>query len=95
MVLSGLLRPDEVDEITGLDLPEEKSDTLGGLMTERLERFPRVGDEVVLEAKDENHLDADGLPGPVSVRLRVTRLDGWRVDRLLLIAEGPAEEAEK
>lgn len=94
--LSGLLRPDEVDEITGLDLPEgRESDTLGGLMTERLERFPRVGDEVVLEAKDENRLDADGLPGPVSVRLRVTRLDGWRVDRLLLIAEGPAEEAEK
>lgn len=92
--LSGLLRPDEAGEALDLELPEAReSDTLGGLMTERLGRFPRVGDEVVLSARDEARPDGVGLPVPVAVRLRVTRLDGWRVDRLLLSVEEPAQEA--
>ncbi len=88
--LSGLLRPDEAGEITGLELPEgEESDTLGGLITERLERFPRVDDEVVLAARDAAHPDQDGIATPVVVRLVVSRLDGRRVDRLTLAAEPP------
>ncbi|WNB85381.1 hemolysin family protein [Cellulomonas sp. ATA003] len=83
--LSGLLRPDEVDDITGIEIPDgEESDTLGGLVTERLERFPAVGDEVRLPARDTTRPDADGLPTPVEAHLRVTRLDGRRVDRLHL-----------
>ncbi len=86
--LSGLLRPDEVGEALDLELPEAReSDTLGGLVTERLERFPQVGDEVVLEVRDESQLDADGLPTPMAARLAVARLDGWRVDRLVLSVE--------
>src|SRR5690606_30862865 len=43
--LSGLLRPDEVENITSLGLPDaEESDTLGGLLTECLGRLPDVGD---------------------------------------------------
>ncbi len=86
--LSGLLRPDEVGEALKLELPEAReSDTLGGLITERLERFPQVGDEVVLEVRDESRMDSDGLPSPMAARLSVTRLDGWRVDRLTLSIE--------
>ncbi len=91
--LSGLLRPDEAGEILGLEIPEAKeSDTLGGLMTELLERFPQVGDEVVLEVRDENRPDGDGLPRPAQARLKVTRLDGWRVDRLVLEVEDQEED---
>lgn len=86
--LSGLLRPDEVGETLNLELPEgRESDTLGGLITEELERFPRIGDEVVLAVRDESRPDDDGLPSPAQARLTVTRLDGWRVDRLTLAVE--------
>lgn len=91
--LSGLLRPDEVGEITGLELPEgEDSDTLGGLVTERLERFPEPGDRVLLDARDENDRDEVGIAAPVRVRLEVTRLDGRRVDRLTLSVLAPEDE---
>ncbi|WP_084127011.1 hemolysin family protein [Demequina sp. NBRC 110054] len=83
--LSGLLRPDEAGDIMHLAMPEAReSDTLGGLLTERLERFPRLGDQVELEARDEDARDEDDLATPVSVRLTVTRLDGHRVDRVLV-----------
>ncbi|WP_062522346.1 hemolysin family protein [Demequina silvatica] len=83
--LSGLLRPDEAGEVMGLELPEAReSDTLGGLLTELLERFPEVGDVVSLDARDEARRDDDGIPVPVTARVRVTRLDGHRVDRVLV-----------
>lgn len=83
--LSGLLRPDEAGALTGLELPEgSESDTLGGLVAERLERLPAVGDTVDLEVRDTALADGDGLPLPARVRLAVTRLDGRRTDRLLL-----------
>lgn len=86
--LSGLLRPDEVGEALNLEIPEAReSDTLGGLITERLERFPQVGDEVVLQVRDESQPEADGLPRPMAARLAVTRLDGWRADRVVLTIE--------
>ncbi|MFV0634447.1 hemolysin family protein [Demequina sp.] len=83
--LSGLLRPDEAGEIMGLDLPEAReSDTIGGLLTEHLERFPVLGDQLTIEARDERHRDEDDIPVPVDVRITVTRLDGHRVDRVLV-----------
>jgi CBS domain containing-hemolysin-like protein len=93
--LSGLLRPDEAGEITGLELPEgRESDTLGGLVTEQLERFPEVGDEVVLEARDEGNPDDLGLAPTVPVVLRVLRLDGHRVDRLQLWVVEPEDDED-
>ena len=68
LVLSGLLRDDEVEELTGLRMPEGPYDTLGGLVMARLGRMPRRGDVVEL----------DGWT------LKVTELDGRRVDRVLL-----------
>jgi len=86
--LSGLLRPDEAGETLHIELPEgRESDTLGGLITEQLGRFPRVGDEVLVDVRDESRRDDDGLPSPAVARLHVTRLDGWRVDRLVLTIE--------
>lgn len=83
--LTGLLRPDEVVDITSLRLPEgEESDTLAGLVTERLGRLPAVGDGVEVEAGDLGDLDESGVPSKVRVHLEVTRMDGRRLDRLLL-----------
>jgi len=90
--LSGLLRPDEAGETLHIELPEgRESDTLGGIITEQLGRFPRMGDEVRLDVRDETRPDGDGLPTPAVARLKVTRLDGWRVDRLTLSVEDAAE----
>jgi CBS domain containing-hemolysin-like protein len=83
--LSGLLRPDEVEQLTGLGIPEgEESDTLGGLVVERLGRMPEVGDAVELTATDHADVDEDGVPRDAKVRLEVARLDGRRVDGLVL-----------
>jgi CBS domain containing-hemolysin-like protein len=83
--LSGLLRPDEIEQLTGLELPEgEESDTLGGLVVERLGRLPEVGDAVELMATDHADVDEDGIPRDTELRLEVSRLDGRRVDRLVL-----------
>ncbi len=85
--LSGLLRPDEVGRAVGLALPEgEESETIAGLLAEELERVPEVDDQAQLHVRD--------LEGrPVLVTLTVTRMDGLRVDRVLLHAEAlPHEE---
>lgn len=92
--LSGLLRPDEVQDITGLRLPDaEESDTLGGLITEHLGRLPEVGDSVVLEARDLGDTDEDGIPRHGPVTLEVTRLDGRRADRVRM-ARGSASTTQ-
>ncbi|GIJ80035.1 Hemolysin, contains CBS domains [Micromonospora phaseoli] len=83
--LSGLLRPDEASRLIDLDLPEPRdTDTLGGLVTEHLGRFPQVGDTITVSAADRSHPDSDGLPSPAGAELTVIRLDGRRVDRLTL-----------
>ncbi|RMI05077.1 hemolysin family protein [Cellulomonas triticagri] len=46
-MVSGLLRPDELAETTGLEVPEDvRYETLGGLVMAALGRVPEVGDEV-------------------------------------------------
>ena len=68
--LSGLLRLDEVDEITGVPLPEgEDYDTLGGLVLARFGRIPAPGEKIVERIGQEE------------AHLMVERRDGWRVDR--------------
>jgi len=75
--LSGLLRPDEIAELTGVRLPEGTDfDSLGGLVVDRLGRVPRAGDSVTEEV--------DGR----AVHLRVERMDGWRVARVGMTADG-------
>jgi CBS domain containing-hemolysin-like protein len=65
-LLSGLLRPDEVLERTGIAVPEGRYETLAGFLTERLQHLPEVGDQV-------------SVPGAC---LTVETLDGRRVARV-------------
>ena len=86
--LSGMLRPDEVAEQTGLLLPESDDyETIGGLVHARLGRIADRGDEVVLGALPDREPDDDGQLAPVPVRLTVERMQGRRVDRIVLTRE--------
>ncbi len=72
-LLPGLMRPDEVAEVTGLRVPEEGPyETLGGLVMAALGRVPQAGDEVVVDG----------------VALRVERMDGRRVARVRAVPTG-------
>jgi CBS domain containing-hemolysin-like protein len=83
--LSGLLRPDEVADLTDVELPEsEDYDTVAGLVLSLLGKVPDIGDvaEVIV------HDRADGPDGPELHQqlavLTVTHMDGLRIDRLSL-----------
>ncbi|MFG1927033.1 hemolysin family protein [Cryptosporangium sp. NPDC048952] len=86
--LSGLLRPDEIRGGAGVPVPDgPEYDTLGGYVTVRLGRLPRLGDAVEVTATgpgDPVPAGVDGLE-PARFRLEVDRLDGRRVDRVLAI----------
>jgi len=95
--LSGLLRPDEVEDITGVALPEnEDYDTIAGLVLRVLGRIPLAGDvaEVplttpVADEEDEASVDRVAV-------LRVEHMDGLRIDRLhLAVEERPHEEEDR
>jgi len=67
--LSGLLRPDEVFDLTGVWLPDESDyETIAGLIVSRLHRIARVGDSVEI---------GDAV-------LRVETMDRLRIDRVTL-----------
>jgi CBS domain containing-hemolysin-like protein len=79
-LLSGLVRPDEVARVTRVVLPDEDDfETLAGLLTDRLQRIPALGDRVELPARG---LEAEDL----DVTLTVARMDGLRVDRVRMEA---------
>ncbi|HEX5857294.1 MAG TPA: transporter associated domain-containing protein, partial [Microbacterium sp.] len=82
-VLSGLLRPDEVQRATEIRLPEDEDyETVAGLVADRLARMPEPGDAVQLPARDRDEAERD-------VRLTVLAMDGLRVDRIRLeVLEG-------
>ena len=80
----GLLRPDEVLEVTGLAIPDDSAyETVGGYVMARLGRLAVVGDEIADEAGE-----GDAVAG--AVRVRVERIDGRRVERVRVWAEGPS-----
>ena len=77
-VLSGLLRPDEVQRVTEIRLPEDEDyETVAGLLADRLARMPGPGDAVQLAARGGDGAERD-------VRLTVLAMDGLRVDRIRL-----------
>ncbi|SQD93834.1 MULTISPECIES: hemolysin family protein [unclassified Parafrankia] len=74
-LVSGLLRPEEASEVTGLPIPADDAyQTLGGLMSRTLGRIPGTGDTIVLDG----------------IRYEVERMDGRRVDRIRLDPRGDA-----
>jgi CBS domain containing-hemolysin-like protein len=99
-IVSGLMRPDEVLDATGLALPEhEDYDTVAGLLVQHLGRIPTTGDvvEVALPAVIPD--DDDAEPIIEHAHLRVVRMDGLRVDRISIQRvpgppSAPSESAE-
>ncbi|HWI42399.1 MAG TPA: hemolysin family protein [Nocardioides sp.] len=86
--ISGLLRPDEVEDLTGVPLPEgEDYDTVAGLVLQVLGRIPTSGDQAVVP------LPRSGEDGPPAGRavLVVEHMDGLRIDRLALRVEDEPE----
>ncbi|HEY5855914.1 MAG TPA: hemolysin family protein [Aldersonia sp.] len=81
---SGLLRIDEVSRATGYAAPEGEYETLGGLVLRHLGRIPTQGDEVALPSANTMENESDG--GWIA---RVQRMDGRRIDRVLLTPVPP------
>lgn len=82
--LSGLLRPDEVEDVTGVDLPgNDDYDTIAGLVLLQLGRIPVAGDVAEVPLPVELDEDDEELPQKVAI-LRVEHMDGLRVDRIRL-----------
>lgn len=81
-LLSGLLRPDEVEDITEIELPEnEDYDTIAGLVLRVLGRIPSTGDMAEVPVPD--HSDPDEPRQRLAV-LTVEHMDGLRIDRVSL-----------
>jgi putative hemolysin len=79
LILDGLTRLDELEEIAEIKLSEEvheQVDTLGGLVMASLDRIPSVGDEVAVSGR----------------RLRVEQLDGRRVEAVRLLPVSAPDE---
>jgi CBS domain containing-hemolysin-like protein len=91
--LSGLLRPDEVEDVTGVPLPtHEHYDTVAGLVLQTLGRVPAPGDVASVPLPALRSEEDEDEEVPRTARLRVDRMDGLRIDRLTLtVHEGPAE----
>jgi len=92
-LLSGLLRPDEVEDVTDVALPEsEDYDTVGGLVMQVLGKVPESGDRAEVPVPD---VDEDDVPRERLAVLTVEHMDGLRVDRvsmhLLERADEPSE----
>ena len=92
--LSGLLRPDEVEDLTGIQLPDhEDYDTIAGLVLRTLGRVPEQGDVAEVPVPDAS--DEEGVRQQLAV-LTVLYMDGLRIDRvsLRLHSGDPAPEDE-
>lgn len=72
-VVDGLLRPDELKEITGLELPEGDFDTFAGFLLTLFDRIPRKGEHCSFEGWE----------------FKVTEMDRNRIARVLVVAPPP------
>jgi CBS domain containing-hemolysin-like protein len=88
--LSGLLRPDEVEDVTGVELPDHDDyDTIAGLVLQVLGRVPAKGDVAEVPVPDRSDPD---LPERQRLAvLTVDHMDGLRIDRLTLRVLGGEE----
>jgi CBS domain containing-hemolysin-like protein len=94
--LSGLLRPDEVRDLTGVLLPAgDDYDTLAGLVLDRLGRVPAVGETVTVTLPpptEMSEVDDDVRRAAV---LTVERLEGRRLSRIALTVVAQTGEGER
>jgi CBS domain containing-hemolysin-like protein len=91
--LSGLLRPDEVEDLTGIELPDhEDYDTIAGLVLRVLGRVPEAGDVAEVPVPDRS--DPEESREQLAV-LQVIHMDGLRIDRVgLRLLDGPPSDQE-
>lgn len=90
--ISGLLRPDEVEDLTGIELPDDEDyDTVAGLVLKVLGRIPQRGDLAEVPVPDRSDPDE---PREQLAVLTVDHMDGLRVDRLSLRLLDGAASAE-
>jgi CBS domain containing-hemolysin-like protein len=88
--LSGLLRPDEVEDLTGIELPDhEDYDTIAGLVLQVLGRVPQQDDVAEVAVPDRS--DPDQPERQRMAVLTVEHMDGLRIDRLALRVLGPED----
>ncbi|GAB2978480.1 hemolysin family protein [Nocardioides montaniterrae] len=87
--LSGMLRPDEVEDLTGVPLPEDEDyDTIAGLALKVLGRVPGAGDVATVELPKVDEDEPDR-----TATLTVEHMDGLRIDRLSLrVSSAPEGE---
>ena len=72
-LLPGVLRPDELAEVTGLRVPADGPyETLGGLLMSELGRIPSTGDEIVV---DRVLLQVEAMAGRRVERVRVRAVE--------------------
>jgi CBS domain containing-hemolysin-like protein len=76
-VVAASSRPDEIERITGLDLPDGEYDTVAGLVLDRLERIPEAGDSFTVDG----------------IRIEVLEVDGFTIERLELRVDPAALDA--
>jgi CBS domain containing-hemolysin-like protein len=80
--LSGLLRPDEVEDLTGIQLPDhEDYDTIAGLVLQVLGRVPEHGDVAEVPVPDTS--DPEEQREQLAA-ITVLHMDGLRIDRVSL-----------
>jgi len=96
--LSGLLRPDEVADLTDVELPEDEDyDTIAGLVLQALGKVPAVGDVAEVWVPDRGAEQRDEPEaGRRLAALTVTHMDGLRIDRValkVLTGDGPGTHA--
>jgi CBS domain containing-hemolysin-like protein len=70
-------RTDEIERVTGFDLPEGEYDTVAGLVLDRLERIPEVGDHVVVEGV---HIEVLAVEDFTIQQLRLCLIDNDVLD---------------
>ncbi len=89
-MLSGLLRPDEVEDLTGIELPEDENyDTIAGLVLQVLGRIPSKGDVAEVAVPDRS--DPEEVRQQLAL-LTVEHMDGLRIDRVSLRVLGRESE---
>ena len=59
--VAATVRPDEIERMTGIDLPDGEYDTVAGLVLDRLERMAEVGDSVEVNGATIEVVDVDGF----------------------------------
>jgi len=93
-LLSGLLRPDEVEDLTAVRLPEsEDYDTVAGLVLQVLGRIPERGDIAEVPVPETSD---DGESREQLVTLTVEHMDGLRIDRVALhLLDGQDDEPDE